>query len=82
MTRLCDQEDDDRGVGVGMIDDGDGVNDGGRVEVERDDKDGKITGLGDDLGVRAGMDDNDQSDQSDTGRKWSEIVTGVASDSK
>ena len=58
----------------------DGVNDGSGVEVERDDKDGKMAGLGDDLGVRAGMNDNDQSDQSDNRRKWSEIVTGVAND--
>ena len=69
----------DHGVGVGMNDDGDRVNDGGGVEVEQDDQDGKMVGLGDDLGVRAGMDDNDQSD---TGRKWSEIVTGVVSDSQ
>ena len=72
----------DHGVGVGMNDDGDRVNDGGGVEVEQDDQDGKMVGLGDDLGVTAGMDDNDQSDQSDTGRKWSEIVTGVVSDSQ
>jgi hypothetical protein len=43
------KEDDDYGVGVGMIDDG--VNKGGRVEVEQDDRDGKMAGLGDDLGV-------------------------------
>ena len=79
VVRLCDQdvkEDDDNGVG--RNDDGVEVNDGGGVEVEQDDQDGKRDGLGDDLGV--GMDGNDQSDQSDTGRKWSEIVTGVAND--